>query len=839
MKNILRTAAILLALVCVLSGCAPAFTQIEVPDNATTLLPLGEQLTLSDTDTTIAENERFTLSVNSEFLNIRVTDRLTGRVWSTNQEEPDMDAVALSDTIDLLKAQLQLEYYDKNGNWGTMNSYTDCVANEQYTLHAIPNGLAVTYSFGNLARTVDDIPQKMTGSRFEEKLLSKLSEEDRRLLSEEYYKYYESEDMWSVMKKGRNNYQDILELMDKAGYTAEDLVEDNRMFGLSVTSTSRIGFVVRVYYYLTEKGLTVEIPAQTVEYSEEYPLYDISFLPNFGSQKLTDANKEGFLFVPDGSGALLRFDSNVSSSYYYQSPVYGWDEVVTLRSNTRNVNSEATSLPVFGISDGTAGFVAYIADGAANAKITASRAGRNSEQYTVYPTFSFLNMDYVTISGSTSASKTPVFQQDPYTGSFKVEYLIPEQCASYVDMATTFRSYLESAGMLKKLESAEENIPFYLETVGGAYGPKNFWGLAYTGVVSTTSYEENIAIAESLSEKGVKNIQLRLLGWCNNGYYPDYFGKVKLIGALGGSSGFDKLTAWCEEQGVELFPDAHLLSGGDDNGFKKDYSARTLDSRYVDGVERMSQSMDMLYYASWVYSPEHLMTLAESFLHSYDRLGLKNLSLADNGDRLFSDYNDTLARSYDRAETQRYVEQQTALLTETAEETMVETGHLYALSGVDHVVHTATDHSWFLAEDEAVPFLQLVLHGRVSLGSKPINMAADYEEQILRCAEYGVYPNYQLCYVSTTRLNETNYSENYTACYLDWVDMAADSWTRLNEVLGAVQTATMSDHKQLSENLYNTTYDNGVCVYVNYGSEDADVDGVTVPAGSFCMKKGG
>ncbi len=838
MKNFLRTAAVLLSLVCVLSGCAPAFTQIESPDNATALLPLGEEIQLGSEAMEIAKNDRFTMSVDPAFLNIRVTDRLNGRVWSTNQEDPDMDSVALYETIDLLKAQLQLDYYDKNGNWGTMNSYTDCVANGQYTLHAIKNGVAVTYSLGNLSRTVDDVPQKMTGKRFEEKLLSKLTEEEQNQLKE-YYNYYEEEDMWSLLKTGRNNFQDILALMDKAGYTPEDLEEDNRIFGLSVSSTSRIGFVVRVYYYLTEKGLTVEIPAEAVEYSEDYLPYDITFLPNFGSQKPSDENQKGFLFLPDGSGALMRFDSNISSSYYYEAPVYGWDEVVSLRSNTRNVSAEATSLPAFGISDGTAGFVAYIADGAANAKITASRAGRNSDQYTVSPIFSLINMDYVTLNGSTSASKTPVFQQDPYTGSFKVEYLILNECDSYVDMAAAFRGHLEANGILKKLETAAADIPFYLETVGGAYGPKSFLGMAYTGVVSTTSYEENITIAEALSEKGVKNLQLRLLGWCNDGYYPDYFGKVKLIGALGGSSGFAKLTEWCEQQGVTLFPDAHLLSGGDGNGFKKDYSARTLDSRYVEGVERMSQSLDMPLYSSWVYSPEHLLTLAESFLDSYDRFGLKNLSLADNGSRLYSDYNDTLSRSYDRAETQRYVEQQNALLTETMDQIMVEKGYLYALSGVDHVVHTATDHSWFLAEDEAVPFLQIVLHGRVSLGSEPINLAADYEEQLLRCAEYGVYPNYQLCYVSTTRLNETDYSENYTACYLDWVDTAADSWTRLNAVLSSVQTATIADHQQLTADVYCTTYDNGVRVYVNYGDAVAEVDGVSVPAYSFCMKKGG
>ena len=71
------------------------------------------------------------------------------------------------------------------------------------------------------------------------------------------------------------------------------------------------------------------------------------------------------------------------------------------------------------------------------------------------------------------------------------------------------------------------------------------------------------------------------------------------------------------------------------------------------------------------------------------------------------------------------------------------------------------------------------------------------------------------------------------------MDTAADSWTRLNAVLSSVQTATIADHQQLTADVYCTTYDNGVRVYVNYGDAVAEVDGVSVPAYSFCMKKGG
>lgn len=839
MKSIWRRTAALLVPLLLLTACSAPDTRLENPETAADVLPLGEELTAGPGDTTVAQQGPFTLFVNGDFLNIGVRDARTGRVWSTNQPDPETDSVALSDTLDLLKAQFQLEYYDVNGNWGTMNSYTDCVANGQYTLYAVENGLAVHYVFGNLQRTVDDVPSKMTDSRFREKLLQYLSEEEQALLTGEYYRYYESENMWSLMSRGRNNYTDILDMMDKAGYTAEDLAEDNRMFGLSVTSAARIGFEITVYYTLSERGLTVEIPASLVEYSEDYPLYSISFLPNFGSQRVSDENRDGFLLVPDGSGALLRFDSQVSPSYYYEAPVYGYDEVVSLNANSNNICSEQITLPVYGISDGASGFLAYISDAAANAKITASRAGRSSEQYTVYPTFSFIHMDYVTITGSSAATKTPVFQTTPYEGSLKVEYLILEDGGSYAQMAAAFRTYLEEAGVLTPLESAQPAIPFYLETVGGAEGPKDFLGIAYTGVVAATTYEQNTAILEALQSRGVQNVKLRLLGWYNGGMYPDYPAKVKLISSLGGRSGFNRLLDYCSEEGIGLYPDVRLLSGGDGNGFRKSQAARTLDSRYVQAVDRMSQALDDVWYSSWAYAPLRLESLAESFLSAYGTFGLSTLSLSDNGRRLYADYNDTLDRSYDRASAQRYVVRQNTVLSEKLDGVMLTTGNLYALPIASHVVDVAADHSWFLAEDESVPFLQMVLHGRVALGSKPINLEADVQRLILRCAEYGMYPNFQLCYASTTLLSETAYSENFSACYLDWVDTAADAWQRLNSVLADVQTSAIVGHTALSDTLFCTAYENGTSVYVNYGNEDAAVDGLTIPAGSFRMKKEG
>ena len=43
----------------------------------------------------------------------------------------------------------------------------------------------------------------------------------------------------------------------------------------------------------------------------------------------------------------------------------------------------------------------------------------------------------------------------------------------------------------------------------------------------------------------------------------------------------------------------------------------------------------------------------------------------------------------------------------------------------------------------------------------------------------------------------------------------------------------MTDHEILSENVRVVTYDNGVVIYINTGTEDENVNGITIPARSY------
>lgn len=121
-----------------------------------------------------------------------------------------------------------------------------------------------------------------------------------------------------------------------------------------------------------------------------------------------------------------------------------------------------------------------------------------------------------------------------------------------------------------------------IDAIGSVYGYKSFLGVSYTGVKAATTFEESRQIVAALKENGVKNVQLKLSGWFNDGYAHDFAESVRVDGVLGGKRGLRALADYCAAQGVGLYPDAELMqvyrSGG---GFSVAFDA----AKYLDVTE--------------------------------------------------------------------------------------------------------------------------------------------------------------------------------------------------------------------------------------------------------------
>jgi hypothetical protein len=121
----------------------------------------------------------------------------------------------------------------------------------------------------------------------------------------------------------------------------------------------QLGFTIQ--YELTPKGLKVRIPTEGIKEDGEYAIFTVDLLPYFGA---ATSEEDGYIFVPDGPGGLIRFDTEragVSRGYIHQ--VYGMELTNSGNWSRSGERRENIAYPVFGMKRGRS-FGEYCGDAA-------------------------------------------------------------------------------------------------------------------------------------------------------------------------------------------------------------------------------------------------------------------------------------------------------------------------------------------------------------------------------------------------------------------------------------------------------------------------------------------
>ena len=654
---------------------------------------------------------------------------------------------------------------------------------------------------------------------------------------EEFYKYYKDDDAWRIRPKGRNNFETILAFMEKVGYTDEDLAQDNADGGITTDISSKPWFTVVLAYRLTEDGLHVSVPVERIEFNGEFPLYELDLLPHFGK---VEQEKEGYVLLPDGSGALMQFSDSYDSRTEYTIPVYGLDwSVASDTLSTGQYQYEFASLPVFGMRDGKDAYLAVIDGGATKATLTFHQAGAHMPRNEAYVVFRMVNKDSVYLSGSDNSSKVVLFESSLAEETCSVSYHFLEQGSGYPEMAAYYRQQLLDEGLLTQLE--DTSVSLLVETIGGVMSNKNLLGISYKGVTAATTYEQNRLLAEDLLNAGVEELDLKLIGWFNDGVYHDYAGNIKLNSELGGKKGWLKLVDYAEQAGVNLYPDVDLQRV---ESFAWGFLPMTDAAMRLDSNEaRFSilsralllekEEVGLTPSSLYLVSPAKLADAVDGFMADF--VGIRTGGLSLRSARVYSDFD--AQGMVSRPEALKLLQAQLEKLA-GAQDLLVENGGQYTFAYTQKMSAVASDSSHYRVADHTVPFLQMVLHGSMKLYGNPINLASNAETAVLRAIEYGMLPNFQVTYEPSSVLKKSEYTDNYASGYESWREDILEAYAMIREALEGLMDQTIVSHSQVAEGVYATTYSGGDVVYVNYTQTDAVIDGVTVPARGFCREGG-
>lgn len=140
--------------------------------------------------------------------------------------------------------------------------------------------------------------------------------------------------------------------------------------GFRIEYTFKEGFMIPVEYVIKNGAFEAAILYTGITEQDGVKISRIGLLPYFGTATSKD---DGFLLVPDGSGAVINFNNGKNDCSPYESKVYGVDE--SLPNDIVTSRTEQIYIPLVGMKKNDGAYMALATDGAAEALIKAQPSG--------------------------------------------------------------------------------------------------------------------------------------------------------------------------------------------------------------------------------------------------------------------------------------------------------------------------------------------------------------------------------------------------------------------------------------------------------------------------------
>jgi len=779
------------------------------------------------------ENSALALYYNPKTTEIAVKNKQDGSVWLSNPQDREEDSKASGINKSLLSSQLLLNFSDKTGKPQQYNTFNQSVKYEQFEVEKLDDGIRIIYTVGEKLSGVEQIPPFISEERFETLILANIQDNKRK---EDLLKRFKHDPEKKVYERRDSALKGMvlsrtLETLAEAGYGEEEMNVDREAFANGETINQAL-FRLPVTYRLEGDQFIVNVSTEGID-SNGYYLQSLSVLPYFGA---AGTKQQGYMFVPDGSGSIIHLNNGKFDAYPYNEALYGID--AARLGKFKVLSGEPARLPVFGMKKDDAAFVAIIENGDGIGRVEADVSGRTNSYNYVYSSYEINGSEPLALTGSWTTQTVPKFQAKPYLGDITVRFgFLQGEDATYSGMAAYYRSYLTQKHGLARLEEREQ-IPFYVELIGGIPTKKFFLGIPYNAYQALTTFDQAQEILEQLQASGMNHIKLRYTGWFNDGIRHEIPSSVSVDSKLGGKSGLAKLLAYTSDKGINLYPDVTFLRVLNEEGR---FSPKKDASRTMNGVpvsiypyHLAGHFKEVWQNPTYALSPVKLPAIMDQFISKYDKLGVSGLSLNDLGEELNSDFNTKHVMT--REEAKRTVEEQLKKLDHYSHK-MVSGGNAYTLPYVDSVVNAPLVNSGYNITDQSVPFYEMAMHGYIDYAGSALNLSDEQSlhYNVLKSLETGANLYFTWFYAKSSSVKGTEFDYLYSAHYQNWMDEAKRAYDEVNAVLSRIRTQVIKDHRMLERGVYQTTYEDGTTVIVNYNDYLVHVGDATIESMGYLI----
>lgn len=559
----------------------------------------------------------------------------------------------------------------------------------------------------------------------------------------------------------------------------------------------------------------------------QFGLLWVRLFPFIGAHHST--GQEGYLLVPDGSGALISFNQTQrNQNKIYKESIYGTDYAFNTTESSRNT----ILMPIFGIKSGDRALLAVVEEGAEYMDIIGSPAGVYSD-YNWAATEARYRSPFRQVTNRAMNRGFITYDEEHRFHADRTVryYFLDTDEADYVGMAARYRQYLIEEKGFERIQNPSEDIPLYLTILGGDQEE----GMFANRFVQTTTTSQAMEMVRKLHGLGINNMHINMLGWQKNGY--NEFGRQMPIDRrLGGNDGMKEFIDYVHSLG---FPVSYGVNFTINNSNAHGFIERYHGMRDLSGT--VLRQRDWINNQLTLISHNYLDTYFEDRLAEIRALGFDGITFGGGytyapglGSLLLSDYSDRYGA--DRTESIAIQQKFYEIASEMFDIVNSTTSFQYVNNYVDHIYALTDDYSYDLFSQEAVPFAQIALHGLVTYTSQYINEREEYTTQFLKDLEYGTVPSFIFTHEPTEALRFSYGLRLFSTEASGWENEAVQQYQIFNEVLGDVQDQFIVNHRKLANNVYETTYENGKRIIVNYSQTRSYVaDGVTVEPRGYAV----
>ncbi|MGC8820781.1 MAG: DUF5696 domain-containing protein [Fervidobacterium sp.] len=595
-----------------------------------------------------------------------------------------------------------------------------------------------------------------------------------------------------------------------------------------------IDITLSVSVTLKNETLIYSLKEESIKETGKFTLASVVFSPFFGSVVADEIY--GYIFIPDGPGALIRFSKPAHYLNWFEKRTYGKDysienlaSVNDLRSRRPNdfLRDEPTVLtPVFGISHGIKNNAIFgvVTAGKEYSSIIAYPSGILSQYNWASAKFVYRQKYLQPTSRSGAGIQVAQKDMNKFDAQLEINFLQGND-ADYVGMAKYYkRNYLK--GLQRNVE-IESNTPIVITIIASDIEKKV---IGY-GNIAITTYEQMKEIITELKNSGVKNAKIMLEGWQSGGMHGNKIDKIRFEKKVGGEKALLEFIQYARKFGYDVFLVDNVTKVTEKQvNLKKEVGTNLSQSIIYEDRDNKDLWLYRSYYTNIKLSSKYL----EQKIKSLNSKGINNVAIREYATKLYGDlkYNSEFVRS----EALELVKNVLKSISQD-NKLYLYTPNDYAWQYTKGFLEIPMNNSQYLFESDTVPFLQIVLSGIIDYYVPYVNNSFFSRSDILKSIEYGALPSFILTWLDNYRLKKTPLWDYPSTKFNDWKRKIIDVYNEVNSALKDIRGYAIVDRIVLEPGVVRVTYENDVSIVVNYTDESYKIDNYIVKPKSWLVIK--